>query len=80
MFQEFPKWKYQGDTSVIVESAEEELALEGEWFDSPLDAKASAGKAPIDRDAMLAMAEEKGIKIDKRWSDEKIAAALKDAE
>lgn len=82
MFHEFPKWKYIGGTGagVIVESAEEELALEGEWFDTPWEAAESASKPSADRDELIAYAESAGIKIDKRWSDDKIAQAIKDAE
>jgi hypothetical protein len=32
------------------------------------------------RDGLIAMAEDRGIKIDKRWNADKIAAAIKDAE
>lgn len=35
--QEFPKWKYSAGASCIVKDADEEAALEGEWFDSPAD-------------------------------------------
>lgn len=80
MFHEFPKWKYAANASLIVESAEEELALEGEWFDTPWEAAESASKPSADRDELIAYAESAGIKIDKRWSDDKIAQAIKDAE
>lgn len=49
--------------SVIVQSAEEESALLGT---DTLDERA----------ALIAQAEAEGVKIDKRWSDDKIRAAL----
>jgi hypothetical protein len=49
----------------LVNSAEEETALEPEQSD--------------ERAALIQIAEEKGIKIDKRWSAEKIRTALEAA-
>lgn len=49
--------------SVIVNSAEEEAALLG------MDTE-------DERSALIAQADERGVKIDKRWSDDKIRAAL----
>ena len=51
---------------VLVQSAEEEAALLGS---DDVDTRA----------ALIQIAEEKGVKIDKRWSDEKIRAALEGA-
>lgn len=62
-FVEYPKWV--GD--VLVHSAEEEAAL------------APAVEADDERAALIQIAEEKGIKIDKRWSNDKIRAALEAA-
>ncbi|HDR9003224.1 TPA: hypothetical protein QDA99_002808 [Burkholderia vietnamiensis] len=56
--------KWVGD--VIVQSAEEEAALLG---------SANADE----RAALIQIAAEKGVKIDKRWSDSKIRAALEAA-
>jgi hypothetical protein len=33
----------------------------------------------MDRDSLIALAELRGIKIDKRWNDEKITSAIKDS-
>lgn len=62
-FVEYPKWV----GGVIVHSAEEEAAL------------APAGEADDERAALIQIAEEKGVKIDKRWSNDKIRAALEAA-
>lgn len=65
-FQHYPKWV--GDR--IVHSAEEEAAL------APVD----LGPEQSDERAMLIqIADEKGVRIDKRWSAEKIRAALESA-
>ncbi|CAD6548652.1 hypothetical protein LMG28727_04870 [Paraburkholderia kirstenboschensis] len=62
-FQHYPKWV--GDK--LVHSAEEEAAL----------APAEPEPELTDERAMLIqIADEKGVKIDKRWSAEKIRAAL----
>lgn len=53
--------KWVGD--VIVNSAEEEAALLG-------------SDTTDERAALIQIAAEKGVKIDKRWSDDKIRAAL----
>ena len=68
--QEYPKWV--GDT--LVHSAEEESALKPTSNDAPA--------VDVDNDeraALIQIAEEKGVKIDKRWSAEKIRAALEAA-
>ncbi len=70
-FLDYPKWV----GGQIVHSAEEEAAL------SP---SASAGDdAPQsgedERTVLLQIAEEKGLKVDKRWSSEKIRNALEAA-
>ncbi|MCA8251771.1 hypothetical protein LGM89_00710 [Burkholderia sp. AU31624] len=62
-FIEYPKWV--GD--VLVQSAEEEAAL------------APAVEADDERSVLIQIADEKGIKIDKRWSSDKIRAALEAA-
>jgi hypothetical protein len=53
--------KWVGD--VLVQNAEEESALLG-------------SDTTDERAALLQIAAEKGVKIDKRWSDDKIRAAL----
>jgi hypothetical protein len=72
VFQEFPKWKYHdsGD-AVMVDDKDAETALGEGWHDLPLPPQEVSR-----RDALLAAAADKGMKIDKRWSDERIQAAL----
>lgn len=53
--------KWIGDA--LVQSAEEEAALLG-------------SDNADERDALIQIAAERGVKIDKRWSDDKIRAAL----
>lgn len=51
-FKEFPKWKYRGNESVIVNNPVEEDDLEGDWGNEPgympeppiVDPPASGGK------------------------------------
>lgn len=59
-FLEYPKWV----GGVLVHTADEEAAL------------APAAEADGERAALIQIADEKGIKIDKRWSNDKIRAAL----
>jgi hypothetical protein len=60
-FLEYPKMV----NGVVVNSAEEEAALEPEQSD--------------ERAMLIQIADEKGVKIDKRWSADKIRAALEAA-
>ncbi len=62
-FLDYPKWV----GGQIVHSAEEEAAL-----DPTLE-------QTDERAALLQIAEEKGLKVDKRWSNEKIRNALEAA-
>jgi hypothetical protein len=69
--QEYPKWV--GDK--LVHSAEEEAALKpAEEAPATDDTRESD-----ERTALMQIAEEKGVKIDKRWSNDKIRAALEAA-
>lgn len=63
-FQHYPKWV--GDK--LVHSTEEEAAL------APVEPEQSD-----ERTALIQIADEKGVKIDKRWSSDKIRAALESA-
>ncbi len=74
-FAEYPKWV----AGAIVHSAAEEAAL------SP-SAGAGAGgggdapkSSEDERTVLLQIAEEKGLKVDKRWSNDKIRTALEAA-
>ncbi len=62
-FLDYPKWV----AGSIVHSAEEEAALEPTLEQTD------------ERAALLQIAEEKGLKVDKRWSNEKIRNALEAA-
>jgi hypothetical protein len=65
-FVEYPKWV--GDK--LVHSAEEEAAL------VPAEPEPEQND---ERAALIQIADEKGVKIDKRWSNDKIRAALESA-
>lgn len=65
-YQEYPKWI----ASVVVANADEEAVAVAE-------ANALLGTdTPADREALILLAAEKGVKIDSRWSDDKIRAAI----
>lgn len=72
-FAEYPKWV----AGSIVHSADEEAAL------SPSTDTGAGGDAPQssedERTVLLQIAEEKGLKVDRRWSNEKIRTALEAA-
>ena len=68
----FPAWKYSVGQAIIVKDEDEANALEGNWYDSPADIPDAATEA-ASRDKLIADAEDKGIKVDKRWSDARIA-------
>lgn|GEM_PF-3496876 len=68
-FLEYPKWV----GNVLVHTAEEESALP-ETAGSNVDVAADDERA-----ALIQIAEEKGVRIDKRWSNDKIRAALEAA-
>lgn len=65
-FIEYPKWV--GD--VLVQNAEEEAAL------GPAAGGNADTVADDERALLIQIAEEKGVRIDKRWSSDKIRAAL----
>lgn len=73
VFQEFPKWKYHEDgiKSQIVDDAEAEEALGDGWHDKPIQPSETS-----EREALIQIAIEHGIKIDKRWSNAKIQKAI----
>lgn len=72
-FQHYPKWV--GDK--LVNSAEEEAALVP-TLEQMCEAIANAHAEPEsdERAMLIQIADEKGVRIDKRWSAEKIRAAL----
>lgn len=76
--QEFPKCLYRNgpySEYVVVHSKEQENQQRENGFFS---ADESAEK-PADKDDLIAQAEAKGVKVDRRWSIERIQAALNDA-
>lgn len=63
VYQEYPKWVHLGDKSVLVQSADEELAL---------------GEKPQEtKESIAAMLDAQGVAYDKRWGIDKLKAALK---
>lgn len=74
-YQEYPKWV--GDK--IVQNAAEEEALLA--VQDPAGDEALRGTDTVDeRATLMQAAADKGIKVDRRWSDEKIRAAIKAAQ
>lgn len=72
MYIEFPKWKYhESGDAVVVDDADAETALGDGWHDLPVPPQELS-----DRQELMAQAAAKGLKIDRRWSDERIKAAL----
>lgn len=73
-FQEYPRWLYTPEGAFIVaDKAEHDKHPNASLV--PLDAVAEQPE-PVDRDALLAQAESKGLKVDKRWSDKRLAEEL----
>ena len=68
---DYPTWKYSVGKAIIVKDADEAAELEGNWYDSPADIPDAATEA-ASREKLIADAEAKGIKVDKRWSDARI--------
>lgn len=69
---EYPRWKYAVGKSVIVENAEEEAALEGEWFNLPeeVDAHLDEKARKIDEDLRAKRsAKAKDDDLDKQIND-----------
>ena len=71
-FQEYPRWLYTHEGAfVVADKAEHDKHPNASLV--PLDAEQAE---PVDRDALLAQAEGKGLKVDKRWSDKRLAEEL----
>jgi hypothetical protein len=83
-YVEFPKWKVSASgQSVIVQNADEEAALEGAWFDSKAEADAKANTlsdVQIAFDALVTQATQLGIKVDKRWSADRLRQEIETAQ
>lgn len=73
----YPKWKYAADgRSIVVDDADAEEALGEGWYNSPADVPdPDDGLTGGDAD-LKAEAEALGIKIDKRWSDKRLAEEI----
>lgn len=79
MKQSYPKWLYaEGGQALIVQTQDEHEAMEGNWYESPADIPEPGAEASA-RDALIAEAEAKGIAVDKRWSDKRLAAEIEKA-
>ena len=78
MKQDYPKWLYSAEKALIVANASERAALEGKWYESPADIPLG-DSAPADRASLVAEAEAKGVKVDKRWSDARLSAEIEKA-
>ena len=78
MKQDYPKWLYSAERALIVASADEHAALEGKWYESPADIP-SGDPVPVDRASLVAQAEAKGVKVDKRWSDARLSTEIEKA-
>ena len=75
-FQEYPRWLYTPEGAfVVADKAEHDKHPHASLV--PLDAVVEQPEdATLDRDALLAQADEKGLKVDKRWSDKRLAEEL----
>lgn len=84
----YPRWMFHAEKQpAMVSSADAEHALGTGWFPTPQEAvDAARGLAPakseqeLDRNALLAKAEELGIKFDRRWPTERLRASVQAAE
>jgi hypothetical protein len=75
-FQSHPKWKYAVGQAVIVQTEEEEAALEGEWFDLPEQLEAHMAEKARKIDEALRLKREQKAGDDD--IDKKIAELKKD--
>jgi len=94
VYQEYPKWIHMaGYTSVVVQNAEEEAVLRarppiGDKLTAPVLSEVIAefspknihdAPQPLDeRSALMKVAEEHGIKIDRRWTTDRIKQTLEE--
>lgn len=73
-YQEYPKWV---NDRIVQNATEEEALLAAQ---NPQTDQELRGADTIDqRAALMQAAVDKGIKIDKRWSDDKLRAAIEAA-
>jgi hypothetical protein len=72
---DYPRWKYQGDKALVVDTPEAFEAFDGDWFDTPGEAKDAEIENP-NKDVLIAQAAEIGVVTDKRWGVVRIQAAI----
>lgn len=74
----FPCWAYSQEGAVMFKTAEAfaEASTEQDWYDSPIHVPKATLEVVYDRDKLLAQAEAKGLKVDGRWSDKRLADEL----
>lgn len=72
IYQEFPKaLTVPGtDKQIVVANADEESAKLAEWGVGDQD------DDPVEREGLLSKADELGLKIDRRWSDKRLAQEI----
>ena len=75
----YPKWLYSASGAQIVPDEAAHAALGKGWYESPVDVPVAGHDAVIDRQALIDLAAAKGVKVDKRWSDERLAAEIEKA-
>ena len=75
-FQEYPRWLYTPERAFVVQDrAEHDLYPDAAL--SPLPEGEPVAVVPDSaRDALLAKAVELGVKVDRRWSDDRLAQEL----
>lgn len=75
----FPRWKYRGSESALVQNEDEEAALGDQWGNVPGFGHGTMGMAAAvigspasSRVELLEQAVHRGIKVDRRWSASRI--------
>ena len=79
-FVEFPKWihhPHRAAPSVLVQDEEAEAAVLQQWNVTQEDAEISVDNS---RDNLLKRATKLQIKVDNRWSDQRLKRAVEEAE
>lgn len=75
-----PTWLYHAEHAPRVFGTAEDIeaAIAEGWVDHP-DSVGEPEDPDTEREELLALAKESGVKIDKRWSNEKIREAINKA-
>lgn len=80
--QPYPKWRYTIGESKIVMTQQESDSLGFGWYNTPTElenAQRAQSEDPPkadDREQLIEKAEASGVKIDKRWTTDKIREVL----